>query len=96
MTGKSDAPSLTLSQFQYEVKKNCYQDLHGLLQKDYKSAMPGLDPTQGKWLVRVIPPSLTVSQFQYEVKKNHYQDLHGLLQKDYKSAMPVLDPTQGK
>ena len=45
---KSDAPSLTVSQFQYEVKKNHYQDLHGLLQKDYKSAMPVLDPTQGK------------------------------------------------
>ena len=44
---KEDASSLTVTQFQYEVKKNHYQDLYGLLQKDYKSAMPVLDPTQG-------------------------------------------------
>ena len=44
---KNDAFTLTVSQFQYEVKKNHYQDLHALLQKDYKSAMPVLDPTQG-------------------------------------------------
>ena len=44
---KNDAPSLTVSQFQYDIKKNHYQDLYGLLQKDYKSAMPVLDPTQG-------------------------------------------------
>ena len=44
---KDDAPMLAVSQFQYEVKKDHYQGLYSLLQRDHKSAMPVLDPTQG-------------------------------------------------
>ncbi|KAL4224027.1 hypothetical protein ACF0H5_017484 [Mactra antiquata] len=59
---KNEAPKLTIPQFQYEIKKNHYQELWMMLQKDFKSAMPVLDPTQAihppwrHWYNDVIPP----------------------------------------
>ncbi|KAH3885194.1 uncharacterized protein LOC127839191 [Dreissena polymorpha] len=59
---KNEGPKLTIAQFQYEVKKHHYQDLWTMLQKDTKSAMPVLDPTQAMhpawrhWFNDMIPP----------------------------------------
>lgn len=61
-TLKNEAPKLTMPQFQYEIKKNHYPELYAMLQKDFKSAMPVLDPTQAvhppwrNWYSDVIPP----------------------------------------
>ncbi|XP_060558814.1 uncharacterized protein LOC132719086 [Ruditapes philippinarum] len=59
---RNEGPKLTIAQFQYEIKKNHYQELYAMLQKDFKSAMPVLDPTQAihppwrHWYNDLIPP----------------------------------------
>ncbi|XP_053375032.1 uncharacterized protein LOC123533928 isoform X2 [Mercenaria mercenaria] len=59
---KNEGPKLTIAQFQYEVKKNHYPELYAMLHKDFKSAMPVLDPTQAihppwrHWYNDLIPP----------------------------------------
>ncbi|GFS25981.1 hypothetical protein ElyMa_001702300 [Elysia marginata] len=80
-----DSPSLTVHQFQYQVKRYHYRDLYTMLTSDQKAALPVLDPTQSvhpswrHWYNDQIPP-YTKPQDRRKAREEREAERERLLQ----------------
>ncbi|XP_041349951.1 LOW QUALITY PROTEIN: uncharacterized protein LOC121369143 [Gigantopelta aegis] len=91
-----ECPRLTVSQFQYEIKRHHYRDLYAMLTHDQKAAMPVLDPTQAEnppwrhWHNDLIPP-YTKPQDRRKAREEREAERERLLQQQREAEQAKRD-----